>query len=159
MIIILLLIVLATFLHVRNVETYEDPITMKIHKDLIKLHPEAQRISIQGSDQSFTEDKTRMYLCLYDENGNYYDYNMLMYVAIHELAHVISKSVDPEHKTDEFKNNFKFLLKRAANQGLYDESKPINYSYCPKNNKKIKEQNQQHKPTTGSIIEPKPKHS
>lgn len=147
-----LAVVLLVFFAVNNVETYNDPLTKRIHRDLVQVDPRASKISIKGSDQSFTEDKTRMYLCLYDEKGQYYDYNMLMYVALHELAHVISKSVDPEHKTQEFKDNFDFLLKRAAAKGLFDPSKPINYGYCPKNNKEIQAHNKKdHGEITGVI--------
>ena len=120
------------FNYVRKVETFEDPKCKQIHEKLVKVDPRAQKLSITGSNQSFTEDKMRVYLCLYDEKGNYYDDNMLMYVALHELAHAISRSIDPDHKTDEFKQNFQMLLDRAANIGVYDKSKPLNYEYCPK---------------------------
>jgi hypothetical protein len=123
---------ISVWYYMRRVETFEDPICSVIHRNLIKVDPRAQKLSIKGSNQSFTEDKLRVYLCLYDENGQYYDINMLMYVALHELAHAISYQVDPAHKTDEFKNNFKMLLDKAASIGVYDKSKPLNYSYCPK---------------------------
>jgi beta-lactamase regulating signal transducer with metallopeptidase domain len=131
-IILLTFLVIFTFLFVRAVESYEDPKTKEIHQRLIQVDIRAKKISIKGSNQSFTEDKTRTYLCLRDEAGNYYDDNMLMYVALHELAHAISKSVDVEHKTDEFKNNFKMLLAKAESLGFYDPKKPLNYNYCPK---------------------------
>jgi len=131
-ILILLICVVIIFHYVKKVESYEDPILKVIHKKLIEVDIRAKKLSLKGSTQSFTEDKTRTYLCLRDENGNYYDDNMLMYVALHELAHAISESVDPNHTTDEFKNNFKLLLAKAADKGLYDPKKPLNYSYCPK---------------------------
>ena len=34
-----------------------------------------------------------MHLCLKDENGNYYDDNMIIYVALHELAHIATKMI------------------------------------------------------------------
>ena len=57
------------------------------------------------------------------------DENTLTFVAIHELAHVMSDSIG---HTKEFWNNFKFLLKKAVVHKLY---KPINYGkkskmYC-----------------------------
>ena len=136
----LLSFVFAVWYCLRRVETFEDPICSVIHKNLIKVDPRAQKLSIKGSNQSFTEDKLRVYLCLYDENGQYYDMNMLMYVALHELAHAISHQIDPAHKTDEFKNNFKMLLEKAQVMGVYDKSKPLNYSYCPKS-KEIESKN------------------
>jgi hypothetical protein len=128
----LLCIVFIIWWYCRKVETFDDPICAEIHRRLIRVDPRAQKLSIKGSNQSFTEDKLRVYLCLYDENGQYYDMNMLMYVAIHELAHAISEQVDPGHKTDEFKNNFKMLLDKAQAVGVYDKKLPLNYGYCPK---------------------------
>lgn len=137
-IICLTFLVIFTFLFVRAVESYDDPKTREIHQKLIQVDIRAKNISVKGSTQSFTEDKKRTYLCLRDEAGDYYDDNMLMYVALHELAHAISLSVDVEHKTDEFKNNFKMLLAKAESLGFYDPKKPLNYSYCPKTDQIVK---------------------
>lgn len=61
--------------------------------------------------------------------GGLIDPNTLMFVAIHELAHVASASVG---HTDEFWKNFKFLLVEAEKIGIY---KPVDYKansqeYC-----------------------------
>ncbi len=143
---LLLIIIIAIYLAINRKTNehfyyYQDPLLDKIKKDLIEVDQRAAFLKFEGADQSYTEDKARTFLCLKDEDGNYYDYNMLMYVALHELAHAISKQVDVEHKTDEFKENFKFLLKRAEAKGLYDPKKPLNYNYCPKNNPLIKKHN------------------
>jgi hypothetical protein len=132
----LLTTVVLIFFYVRKIEAYEDPKAKEIHEKLKLVNPLAANISIKASNQSFTEDKTRTYLCLRDEKGQYYDDNMLMYVALHELAHAISKQIDPDHKTEEFMNNFKMLLKSAENLGFYDPKLPLNYNYCP-NTKEI----------------------
>ena len=65
-----------------------------------------------------------------DKNGQYYDYNMLMYVSLHELAHAFSKTVDENHTSKEFKTNFKDLLNKAQQLNLYDPTKPLIYDYC-----------------------------
>jgi len=54
------------------------------------------------------------------------DLNTLTFVAIHELAHVATKSVG---HTDEFWQNFKFLLQIANKLDIYH---PIDYSKKPK---------------------------
>lgn len=54
------------------------------------------------------------------------DENTLTFVAIHELAHIATKSIG--HK-DEFWNNFKFLLENAKEIGIYN---PIDYKNKPK---------------------------
>lgn len=131
-VLILLGMLLLIFFMVRKVESYDDPKIKEIQDKLARVDIRANKLSIKASSQSFTEDKQRTYLCLRDEKGNYYDDNMLMYVALHELAHAISKQVDVDHTTDEFKDNFKLLLNKAADIGVYDPNKPLNYSYCPK---------------------------
>lgn len=54
--------------------------------------------------------------------------NVIVFVALHELAHVMTKSVG---HTDEFWNNFQFLLKIAVKLKLYHNTnynnKPVDY--------------------------------
>jgi len=56
------------------------------------------------------------------------DTNLLMFVALHELGHIMTKSVG---HTEEFWNNFKFLLINAIEAGLYIKQnfrdKPVEY--------------------------------
>ena len=57
------------------------------------------------------------------------DENTLMFVAIHEIAHIMTKSIG--HKP-EFWNNFKFLLENAKEIGVYEpeDYKKNPQSYC-----------------------------
>ena len=52
--------------------------------------------------------------------------NTMMFVAIHELAHVMTKSVG---HTEEFWDNMKYLLEHASEIGIYT---PIDYAENPK---------------------------
>ena len=54
------------------------------------------------------------------------DANTLMFVGIHEIAHIMSKSIG---HTTEFWQNFKFLLENAVKLKLY---RPIDYKKKPK---------------------------
>jgi hypothetical protein len=63
------------------------------------------------------------------QNENLIDESTLTFVAIHELAHIASKSVG--HKS-EFWENFKFLLENAKTAGIHN---PVDYKkdhkeYC-----------------------------
>lgn len=58
-------------------------------------------------------------------NDNLIDEHTLMFVAIHELAHVMTLSIG--HKT-EFWDNFKFLLENAKDAGIHQ---PVDYSEKP----------------------------
>lgn len=73
----------------------------------------------KGEKMAFCVTKKKNGLELIDENT-------LTFVAIHELAHVGTKSIG--HK-DEFWNNFKFLLENAKEAGIY---KPEDYKKKPK---------------------------
>jgi hypothetical protein len=80
---------------------------------------------------AYTENKSKMSFCLTEKkNGTkIIDINTLMFVAIHELSHISSKSIG--HKT-EFWDNFKFLLKHATEIGIYTpvDYKKENREYC-----------------------------
>jgi len=59
------------------------------------------------------------------EGNKLIDENTLTFVAIHELSHLATKTVG---HTDEFWNNFKFLLKEAKKENIYN---PIDYKKNP----------------------------
>ena len=76
----------------------------------------------KGEKIAFCLNKTK-------DGNELIDLNTLVFVAIHELSHIMTISVG--HKQD-FWDNFKFLLQNANEAGIY---KPIDYSkqsqnYC-----------------------------
>jgi hypothetical protein len=60
-----------------------------------------------------------------EENDNLIDESTLTFVAIHELSHVMTKSIG--HKS-EFWQNFKFLLENAKDAGIH---RPVDYKEEP----------------------------
>lgn len=106
----------------------------KLQEDLTRLQ---QRFNPDNLSESTPDKKYTSYsvnkgekivFCLRskDERETLVRENIMMFVALHELAHVMTKSVG---HTEEFWNNFRFLLKVAINQGLYQN---INYNDTPK---------------------------
>ena len=78
---------------------------------------------------AYTENKgEKMAFCVTrKKNGTkLIDENTLTFVAIHELAHVMTKA---HHHKDEFWHNFKFLLVQAKQIGVYI---PEDYKKAPK---------------------------
>lgn len=79
---------------------------------------------------AYTENKKQMSFCLNvkknDEDGELIDEHTLMFVTIHEMAHISCKSIG--HKS-EFWENFRFLLEEAKIAGIHE---PIDYSKEPK---------------------------
>ena len=78
-------------------------------------------------EKSYTINKSRVYLCLKDENNKYYSINMLIYVLAHEYSHVICNSIG---HTDEFHAIFEQLLVELADAKIYDPSQKIIPDYC-----------------------------
>lgn len=114
----------------RRVIYYNDPLIKKIKFDVSKLDSRIANIDFYSSNESYTEDKKKIFLCLKDENGKYYDYNMLIYVAIHECSHALTDVIDVEHKTPEFRGMFEYLLNKASQIGIYDPHAPLRENYC-----------------------------
>lgn len=86
-----------------------------------------QETSINESGTSYTIDKGKeLHLCLRDKKSSeLHDMNILMFVSIHELAHIMATSYG---HNEEFGNHFVFLLKNAVKIGIY---KSIDYSKNP----------------------------
>ena len=79
---------------------------------------------------AYSENKgEKLAFCLSKKKGdlgNLIDEHTLMFVAIHELSHVMTKSIG--HKS-EFWENFKFMLGCAKECGIHE---PANYKKKPK---------------------------
>jgi hypothetical protein len=81
----------------------------------------------EDDTSSYTVNKGELIaLCIRNkENKDFHDWNTLLFVLIHELAHVAS--VTTGHN-EEFVHNFKWLLQRANEAGIYS---PVDYSKAP----------------------------
>jgi len=129
---IILIVLFCSIRYFKRKERFmiEEPMIARIKFDCCKLDDKIASLNFYPGDESYTENKKNIYLCLRDENDNYYDYNMLIYVAIHECSHALTTVIDVEHKTDEFKNMFQSLLHKAERLGIYDPKKEIIQNYC-----------------------------
>ena len=84
--------------------------------------------SAQSGYTSYSVNKgERIILCIRqkDNKDTFADRNVVMYVAIHELAHLATKSIG--HDKD-FWDNFKFMLQEAIDIGIYTR---VDYSVKP----------------------------
>ena len=83
-----------------------------------------------SSYTAYSENKgEKLAFCVTQKkNGNkLIDENTLTFVALHELSHICTKSIG---HTDEFWNNFKFVLENAVELNIY---KPVDYKKNPQN--------------------------
>lgn len=121
----------------------------KINKDLIQLirhvmakHTENEDVarlydnynpdsisegSIESGYTSYSVNKgEKIILCIRQKDNSFVDKNILLYVAIHELAHIMTKEVG---HTDTFWTNFKFLLNEAIAIDVY---RKVDFNNKPK---------------------------
>ena len=84
-------------------------------------------IELYKGDKSYTINKRKIFLCLFDENGNYYPDMMYIFVLLHELSHCICDEVG---HTSKFNKIFDAILEKAEELNIYDSSFPIILDYC-----------------------------
>jgi hypothetical protein len=89
---------------------------------------ELKETALDETHIAFTIDKGKsINMCVRDSEQNLQDYNVGMFVVLHELAHIMSKS---KNHTDEFKDNFIKIIETATKIGVY---KPVDFIKEPKN--------------------------
>lgn len=92
--------------------------------------------AIDSRYTTYTINKQEMHICLRtrDNNEHVYDINLLMYVVLHELAHLCNydKNGYPiQGHGEEFRMIFKFLLMESIKLDIYDyqnyDENPVEY--------------------------------
>jgi hypothetical protein len=122
-----------TWFAIRSRAYYNEdhPILNEISRRFSVLNPKYGDIPLKTGSKSYTEDKSAITLCIVNpKTKQFYDINVLMYVALHELSHCITKADGSESHGDEFKENFTMLLNEAAKKHVYDPTKQIPATYC-----------------------------
>jgi hypothetical protein len=72
---------------------------------------------VENGTTSYSVNKgENIVLCIRQKSGEFVPINTLMYVAIHEIAHIMTPTVG---HTPSFWTNFRFLLTEAMSIGLY----------------------------------------
>jgi len=126
---ILIVGIISFFIYTQITEYYamNEPKILEIKEKLRKVNPRVDSLEFFAGNKSYTINKQKVYLCLKDEKGEYYDMNMLIYVALHELAHVLCDEIG---HTDKFKRIFEDLLIDAEKKDIYDSNTPPRMDYC-----------------------------
>ena len=104
-----------------NKMNWEQPLKILNEKNIMK------NIKLYRGEKSYTINKENVYICLKDDNGNYYDDNTLIYVIAHELSHVICDEIG---HTEKFHRIFEALLIKMEEEGLYNSKISIKHDYC-----------------------------
>ena len=127
LIIISVLFILVTINRIHEKYLEDDPMLIEIREKLRPVFPEVDSIVLLKGRKSYTINKKYVHLCLKDENGKYYEKNMLIYVALHELAHVKCKEIG---HTPEFHRVFEEILQKDIKAGVYNDKIPTIKNYC-----------------------------
>tara|TARA_B100001094_G_C17912978_1_gene662146 strand:+ start:233 stop:820 length:588 start_codon:yes stop_codon:yes gene_type:complete len=109
-------------------DKYDDILQIKQNYNPNKL---SENIKGGKDNTSYSLNKgEKVVLCIRQkEDDSFVDENTMMYVILHELAHIMSDSIG---HTDEFWENFEFLLENAEDANIYigvDYEKD-NQRYC-----------------------------
>ncbi len=103
----------------------------KVRRLVEKYKPEQLSESLPNTSYtSYSVNKgEKIVFCIRSKKtGKLVGMNTIMFVAIHELAHVMSESIG---HTPEFWNNMRYLLKKGIKLGVYKavdyKSKPVPY--------------------------------
>lgn len=118
------LIKLTDYLHVHQTE--HEGVTQ-----LVERFDPSRIVENEGTDKNTTSYSInkgeKIVLCLRfrDKTKQLVPMNTLMFVSLHEMAHIMTKSIG---HTDEFWDNFEYLLKKAIELGIYS---PIDYAKSP----------------------------
>ena len=103
------------------------------NKDVLQLYQNYNPTALsEGSSESgytsYSINKGEsLILCIRQKDSQaFVDMNVIMYVAIHELAHIMTHEVG---HTDAFWKNFRFLLEEAISENIYTK---IDFNNSPK---------------------------
>ena len=106
----------------------------RITRFVQNFHPEPKTFSESTPDSKYTSYSVnkgeKVVFCLRSRNSEekLVDDNLLMFVALHEMAHIMTKSIG---HTDEFWENFRYLLRQAIEIDLYQphdfRNNPVEY--------------------------------
>lgn len=127
--IIIILIIFGLFYiisYIREEQLLKDPRIVDLKTKLSGVFPELNKAKVMKGNSSYTLNKQKIYICT-EKNGVKYDDNMLTYVTLHELAHVLCDEVG---HTPKFMEIFSGLLDRAEHYGLYDPDMKKVKNYC-----------------------------
>ena len=122
-----------------ELEKSQDSKTLKISKKLKENYSYSilSEAAIDNRYTTYTINKQDMHICLRTRNQDekLYDINLLMYVVLHELAHMCNYDDDDnpiQGHGDEFRETFKILVLEGvkANVYRYDDYYKNPKEYC-----------------------------
>ncbi len=99
-----------------EVKSSYHPVIQNLKKMIVTCFPELRNLKIYEGCKSYTINKEKIYLCIRDRYGDFYEHSILMHVLLHEIAHTLCNEVG---HTLQFKQIFDSLINRAIQCGIY----------------------------------------
>lgn len=97
-----------------------------------KNYPEAKlnlrNMELYRSDSSYTLNKEKTFLCLYDDKGDYYPLHAILHVLLHEIAHSLNTRTVGHDEI--FQKINQDIVDEATRLGIYNPSIPMIKGYC-----------------------------
>ena len=138
-IVVILCLLMWTFMPVKfkketfcDAQCQEDVKIIAHLKSILRMiAPEIVNYNIQPGIESVTVNKENIFICLRDpKTKKIYPLDILLFVTLHEFAHVLSKTYSTKSHNGEFKNNFNNLLKQAYKKNFLTSNIVIPDDYC-----------------------------
>ncbi len=102
-----------------------------LQNKLAQVDPYAYKVNFHAHQSETYAQQHSVHICLKSGAETYHDDNFLIYVGLHELAHVMIPT-DTSHHPPEFEQLFADLRKRAQQLRVYDPTIPFPAEYCHK---------------------------
>lgn len=118
------------FLEKLNKHLLEDHKNHKMIQKKLKNNVIIKELPKNSKHVGYIINKNTLHICLRNKNGQFINkYNKIYFVVMHELAHMITKSVG---HNDEYWNNYKLIIKTAIKHNLYEYKDYYNnpVEYC-----------------------------
>ena len=128
---VLLLLVIIILIFCVKTPYIPSELIKRLKYKISMINPNFMNYDIREAvDGSYTQDKTTVYICTKDpESKEYYSDNTLIYVILHECAHMLDKTYNDNHD-EKFKIIFNDLLEKAESLGIYNSKISIPHTYC-----------------------------
>ena len=109
-----------------------NPKLEELKAKLALLEPSFAKVKMREGTSSYTQGGSYITLKLRDSEGQYFDDNTLFFAVLHELTHTLVRCGGGDHTgghCSTFVTTFHDLLRKASDQGLYDEVLGIDKEY------------------------------
>lgn len=131
LVIVVLYFTMSNSVEYYSADTDETTTLNQLKTILVDIDPRFKILNIFAGNESLTINKQSIYICIKNPRDNtIYPLNLLLYIALHEIAHTMSETYSLDEHNEEFQSNFGILLDKAAQKGYSLNGLKIPSNYC-----------------------------